>query len=56
MANLGTLKSIVERLANELQMPRLFFPKRFDTEHGLMATHNPVDEPHATISDLLGDA
>ena len=56
MTNLGALNCIVDRLAHELQMPRLFFPKRFDTEHGLMATHNPVDEPHATISDLLGDA
>jgi hypothetical protein len=37
-------------------MPGLVFPKRHNTEHGLMATYNPVDEPHATIPDFMGDS
>ena len=56
MTNLGALDCIVNRLAHELQMPRLSFPKRLDTEHGPMATHSPVDEPHATMPDFMGDA
>ena len=56
MCNLAALGGIVNRLAHELQMPRLFFPKQLDTEHGLMATHSPVDEPHATMPDLISDA
>ena len=56
MTNLAVLDGIVTRLAHELQMPGLAFPKRHNTEHGLLATHNPVDEPHATIPDFMGDA
>ena len=54
--NLGALDCIVNRLAHELQLPGLVFPKRHNTEHGLFATYNPVDEPHATLPDLNGDA
>jgi hypothetical protein len=56
MTNLSTLGSIIIRLAHELQMPHLFYPMRLDAEHGLLATHSPVDEPHATMPNFNGDA
>jgi hypothetical protein len=55
MANLGALGGIVNRLACELQIPGLAFPKWQNIEHGLLATHNSVDEPHANIPNPFGD-